>query len=299
MKTCKALKQSMKAVFSSYGMWMAVIASAFLFLTATLVTDGEGRRYSALQVLFLIRGEWGTQFQSFEVLNLSAIRTVGQSAYLAMFLPVVAAFPGIPFLLDELKSGMSRYSIHRSGRYQHYLGHVLAVWLCGGLAVMFGYILAAVPVLAVFPHPGEMQQMLEPVLFDMVVFGNNSLAWLYSILGDVGLLLSFGLDMFFYGAFFSLPAILFVGFLRNKYLVLCFPMILLFFYDTVWKKIYNYYRMAWDQEMLMKIDSWASNSLSSAATMPTVGKWLWILAGLLVTAVLYCILMGRRLDCGA
>ena len=174
MKTCKALKQSMKAVFSSYGMWMAVIASAFLFLTATLVTDGEGRRYSALQVLFLIRGEWGTQFQSFEVLNLSAIRTVGQSAYLAMFLPVVAAFPGIPFLLDELKSGMSRYSIHRSGRYQHYLGHVLAVWLCGGLAVMFGYILAAVPVLAVFPHPGEMQQMLEPVL--------EIIPWLGSIL---------------------------------------------------------------------------------------------------------------------
>lgn len=299
MKTWRALKESSKAILGGYGMWMAVAASAFLFLTATVAVDGGGRSYSALQALFLVRGEWGQENMSLSLLNLSGIRTLEQSAYLLTFLPAVAAFPGVPFLLDERKSGMGRYAVSRSGRLPHYIGQVLAVWLCGGLAVLLGYLIAAVPVLIVFFHTGEMAELQDPELFELVVMSQNTFSGLYPALGDVAFLLSYAVDMFLYGAFFSLPAVVMAGILRNKYLVLCFPVILLFFYNTVWKKIFQYYFTLQDDRMIEIVGNWESSLLGSAATVPTLGKWMWIVLGLGITAVLYSFLMERRLDCGA
>lgn len=294
MKLFRSWREAMKMILSGYNMWIAVAASMVLAFTGTCFADQSGRAYSVFETMVFILGGTEITLQPWDVFRLSGLGYLKQANYLAMFLPIIAAFPAVPALLDEVRSGASRYFIHRSGRIGHYLGRVLAIWMSGGLAVMTGYLLAAVPVYLVFFSGAQLQGLAEAAPF------YTGLGQILSpVLGEAGVLLSYALDMFFYGAFFALPACLLSGAVRNKYLVLCIPMILRFIYDTIQKKYVRAFWTEGNMEMLSRAESWGSEMLGSAASSPSLGKWLWILAGLAVTAVLYCLMMERRLDAGA
>ena len=68
----------------------------------------------------------------------------GMSGYMAMFLPIIAAFPFMTAFCAERNGGSMRFNITRTGGLRYYLSKFCSAFLCGGSAVLFGYIIFGV-----------------------------------------------------------------------------------------------------------------------------------------------------------
>ena len=74
-------------------------------------------------------GQDGTQIE-YIMPDALQLTSSASSQYLDTFLPVIAAFPAVPLLLDAQKSGYSRFCLLRAGRAPWLCGQLLAGWFC-------------------------------------------------------------------------------------------------------------------------------------------------------------------------
>ena len=276
-------------IFSSSGLWLAAATAFLLFLISPATVTQTGATVSIIQVLVVCVSQKDIANIGFVMPSAVNIIANAGSQYIATFLPVLAAFPSIPLLLEMQKSGFGRFAIMRQSKNSYLCSCIIAGWISGGMVMLIGYVGMALPVYLLLPA-GD----IPPEFF----VSNSPLEGLVGILGTGTVIIGQAINQFFYGAFFALPALFLVHRLHNRYLVLCIPVLLRFLYDTLMTRPYREQLQIGNFEKAQWFANWFSTSLSTAVTQPNMWVWLWLLGGLGIVLVLNCIFAGFEVDIG-
>lgn len=293
----KILRTELEKIIMGSGFWLCIFCTFLLCLTADVYEDIQtGRKYSAAEAVITfseseMAEEW--RFCSREVIG----RGIG--GWLPFFLPIAAAFPGIPLLCDEYRTKYVRYEIQRAGKRTFYAARLAAVFLGGALAVTAGYALFSLAACLVFPKPLE----LSPVALQNYQFmagGSEALSgipflrYVLKILGCV----------FLAGGLSALPAAVLTGLSLNKYIVLCVPFFLKYGLLQICLGL---------EQSEFFLSGEAPGWLTEATAMinpdrllylfqyPGAHLWktlAWCLILIVFYSGCYLILQKRRLDCG-
>ena len=281
------LKMIFCMIFSSSGLWLAAATAFLLFLISTVTQAGA--TVSIIQVLVVCVSQKDIANIGFVMPSAVNIIANAGSQYIATFLPVLAAFPSVPLLLEMQKSGFGRFAIMRQSKNSYLCSCIIAGWISGGMVMLIGYVGMALPVYLLLPA-GD----IPPEVF----VSNSPLEGLVGILGTGTVIIGQAINQFFYGAFFALPALFLVRRLHNRYLVLCIPVLLRFLYDTLMTRPYREQLQIGNFEKAQWFANWFSTSLSTAVTQPNMWVWLWLLGGSGIVLVLNCIFAGFEVDIG-
>lgn len=276
-------------IFSSSGLWLAAATAFLLFLISPATVTQTGATVSIIQVLVVCVSQKDIANIGFVMPSAVNIIANAGSQYIATFLPVLAAFPSVPLLLEMQKSGFGRFAIMRQSKNSYLCSCIIAGWISGGMVMLIGYVGMALPVYLLLPA-GD----IPPEVF----VSNSPLEGLVGILGTGTVIIGQAINQFFYGAFFALPALFLVRRLHNRYLVLCIPVLLRFLYDTLMTRPYREQLQIGNFEKAQWFANWFSTSLSTAVTQPNMWVWLWLLGGLGIVLVLNCIFAGFEVDIG-
>ena len=283
------LKMIFCMIFSSSGLWLAAATAFLLFLISPATVTQTGATVSIIQVLVVCVSQKDIANIGFVMPSAVNIIANAGSQYIATFLPVLAAFPSVPLLLEMQKSGFGRFAIMRQSKNSYLCSCIIAGWISGGMVMLIGYVGMALPVYLLLPA-GD----IPPEVF----VSNSPLEGLVGILGTGTVIIGQAINQFFYGAFFALPALFLVRRLHNRYLVLCIPVLLRFLYDTLMTCPYREQLQIGNFEKAQWFANWFSTSLSTAVTQPNMWVWLWLLGGLGIVLVLNCIFAGFEVDIG-
>lgn len=283
------LKMIFCMIFSSSGLWLAAATAFLLFLISPATVTQTGATVSIIQVLVVCVSQKDIANIGFVMPSAVNIIANAGSQYIATFLPVLAAFPSVPLLLEMQKSGFGRFAIMRQSKNSYLCSCIIAGWISGGMVMLIGYVGMALPVYLLLPA-GD----IPPEVF----VSNSPLEGLVGILGTGTVIIGQAINQFFYGAFFALPALFLVRRLHNRYLVLCIPVLLRFLYDTLMTRPYREQLQIGNFEKAQWFANWFSTSLSTAVTQPNMWVWLWLLGGLGIVLVLNCIFAGFEVDIG-
>ena len=283
------LKMIFCMIFSSSGLWLAAATAFLLFLISPATVTQTGATVSIIQVLVVCVSQ--KDIANIGFVMPSAVNIIANAGpqYIATFLPVLAAFPSVPLLLEMQKSGFGRFAIMRQSKNSYLCSCIIAGWISGGMVMLIGYVGMALPVYLLLPA-GD----IPPEVF----VSNSPLEGLVGILGTGTVIIGQAINQFFYGAFFALPALFLVRRLHNRYLVLCIPVLLRFLYDTLMTRPYREQLQIGNFEKAQWFANWFSISLSTAVTQPNMWVWLWLLGGLGIVLVLNCIFAGFEVDIG-
>ena len=283
------LKMIFCMIFSSSGLWLAAATAFLLFLISPATVTQTGATVSIIQVLVVCVSQKDIANIGFVMPSAVNIIANAGSQYIATFLPVLAAFPSVPLLLEMQKSGFGRFAIMRQSKNSYLCSCIIAGWISGGMVMLIGYVGMALPVYLLLPA-GD----IPPEVF----VSNSPLEGLVGILGTRTVIIGQAINQFFYGAFFALPALFLVRRLHNRYLVLCIPVLLRFLYDTLMTRPYREQLQIGNFEKAQWFAHWFSTRLSTAVTQPNMWVWLWLLGGLGIVLVLNCIFAGFEVDIG-
>ena len=285
LKTSHVLRQDFSRVVFSYRFLLCVLIVAGLCFTTPIYTEHDtGKEYNVLLVLAGF-----SRKQIWDDLGLTFYRVVMNSAssYLTLFIPIVAAFPFITAFCTERNSGNLRLTLFRSGRARYCVSKFLTCAASGGLAVMFGYLLYGAVIFPLFP-------------LQLPTVGYAAAGATISAAGMVTGILRNALGMFLYGAASSLPAFLFSAFIKNRYIIICLPFMLIYAAQSAVSKIItgalsgNYYEsVQWMEEL--------SPLSIQKIPFPRPDTWISILINLAVCAAAFLTFfeaIKRKCDCG-
>lgn len=198
----------------NYGFFMCIIITAILCFTSEIYIDPiTGQEYSVIAVI--------TNMNQFSSDELTAVNILHDSVspYITIFLPVISSIPFISVFCSERISGNMRFIISRISRYKYYISKFISAAFSGGFSVMLGFILYSSIILLMFEN------------------NSCSITELLKIYAGMGI----------YGMFSVAPAFFISSFVKNKYIICCFPFILMHFYYTFLSKI---------QDILISNDKW-------------------------------------------
>ncbi len=297
MKTLRYCKVSLQKVLTSPGFYLCVLFTVILCFTAEAYIDYvENRTYSVFGVWLAFSGEemlTNTGMSAYQMLS----KAMG--GWLATFIPIVAAFPFLPLLCDESTSKNVRYSVHRGTKASFVAGRFLTAMFSGGLAVLCGFALFAGAVYLMFPNIGA----YVPELRETAEWWIAGTYPLFSKCGYPYLVALDFIEMFLYGAFFAVPALLVSAILKNKYFVLCIP----FFFKYLVNYIYTGAKIK-AYESFGTVDESVFTVLSvtdpdALGNLFSYGDTLWgnvllHVVLLLFLFLLYHIAMNRRVEFG-
>lgn len=297
MKTLRYCKVSLQKVLTSPGFYLCVLFTVILCFTAEAYTDYTEREvYSVLGVWLRFSREemlMNTEMSAYEMLS----KVTG--GWMTTFVPIVAAFPFLPLLCDESTSKSIRYSVHRGTKASFVTGRFLTAMFSGGLAVLCGFALFAGAVYLMFPnistYAPEMQEQAEWWLTGTYP--------LFSKFGYPYLVLQDFIELFLYGAFFAIPALVVSAFLKNKYFVLCIPFFFKYLVNYVFAsvkiKAYESYGTV-DESVFTMLSATDPDALGDLFNYGETFWWNLLLhvVLLLFAYLMYTIVMNRRVDFG-
>ncbi len=297
MRTLRYCWVNLRKVFTSPGFYLCILFTLILCFTAEAYTDyTENKVYSVF-------GLW-LSFSEEEMLthvDMSAYEMIRKATggWLATFLPIVAAFPLLLILCDESTSKNLRYSVHRETKASFLVGRFLTAMVSGGLAALCGFALFTGAVYLMFPSIGA----YAPEVRESAEWWIEGTYPLFPKLGYPYLVALDAMEMFLYGAFYAVPALLVSAFLKNKYFVLCIPFFLKYLVDYVYAgteiKAYESFGTV-DERVFTVLKLTDPDALESLFSYRETLWWILLLhVGLLLLAFLfYRITMNRRVDFG-
>lgn len=225
MKFIHTLWQDIKKTLLNYSFLVCIIITAALCFTATVYTDmNTGRSYMVIDAIREYDTADYLKNDSFGFVNVFGC---AMSGYLAMFLPILAAFPFIPNFCSERNSGLIRLTIFRTGKYRYYFSKFISALVGGGLAVMLGYLIFGLITVCIFPMPSEFP--VDPFMVEAGFEPMDSLAVLRNCTNGL-------LGSFIYGAVSTVPAFFFASFIKNRYVITCLPFMLTYIFSTALTK---------------------------------------------------------------
>jgi len=133
------------------------------------------------------------------------------SIFMAMFMPILVIFPFLNVFWNEKMTNNYLFRQARIGVRKYIVGSMAEAVLSSGLLAVLGRFLYEGILFVIFTSMGKM-----PILSQIVP-----------------LLLRKGIRFFFYGCLVCIPVLFFTALLKNRYIILCMPFILIYLYDLL------------------------------------------------------------------
>jgi len=253
-----------KTIFS-YGFILCIVITCLLCFTSSVYIDGlTGKEYSAFEVIANKSEPVFSLFTSSSLLHASV------SPYLTIFIPILSSLPFVTGFCVERLDGNMRFVITRNGKYIYYISKYISAVFSGGIAVMIGFILYSAVI--------------------CFVFSNESLS--------VTELIKMYAGMGIYGIISVLPAFFLSAFIKNKYMICCFPFIFMHFYYTTVSKVQDFFDSRHRWEIVMKMYFLYPSNIKEV--LFDFNSEIIIYHAVLAVAALagFTVIMNRRLDYG-
>lgn len=298
MKLLWSIKVNLRRAICSVRFLCCVFAVFVMWFTNVIGTDHQTMDKLTIPAV-LLRPELIRQdvhYCAFQVF------TAGSPMWVSMFTPVLAAFAYVPLLCDERRSQLSRLLITRQGKLRYAFGHVCGAMLTGGMTMLCGYTLFGGVVAVLFPSLHEydsatVSAFLEEKLWQYPQsFSENLHAGQFAPVIFIKCI-----EMFLYGAFSSIPALICSAFTHNKYTVLCMP----FFASYSWNQLNTRLtaKIVLSDMVHQGLGRFLIISMPSAmlSSLENMAAQILILHGsfTLLLIIIFIIITERRRDCGA
>ncbi len=264
-KSAYSIVIEIKKTLFSYGFILCMIITALLCFTSEIYIDSvTGREYSVIEIMadkskFLSYG-----FRSVDILHNSV------SPYLTIFIPVLSSISFVTAFCAERISGNMRFVISRNGKYAYYISKFVSAAISGGMAVMLGFVLYSIIICISFS--GE----------------NLFAAELLKMYAGMGI----------YGIISVIPAFFISSFIKNKYMICCFPFIFMHFYYTSISKIQDIFNSYNRYDITAKMSFLFPNELKEIFFNFNIWTIIYNAALLIAAFIGFAIIMNRRLDYG-
>lgn len=300
MSEWRAFKKNSICILNGTNFYLSIALSAILYLTAGIADGRQGESFSAIQLMADYQNCMNALTDPSMTKGIWLISRMLMAEYLSMFLPIVAAFPAIPFFIDERRSGFQRFAISRCDRISYAIAQILSAGIFGGLAVMLGFCVSAGIVLARIPDPSAATGVaLDFDMYSQAFSAGAGMRLLRDWAGEPGIYIGFALDTFLYAGFFSLPGAVLACFLNNSYLDMCIPMVFVYLYDTLLKKASSGAMVSGDIQTSDRLTGMLSTSLRQTISMWTVPKMICMISGLVAACALGVWRQYKKIDSGA
>ncbi len=291
MSVVRNIKINFYKILTGYGFYVCIVFTFILCVSSTVYYDSaKAEEYSFMQAVFQFDKEF---MLSESGLSAYSVMEKGAGTWLSMFIPIVAAFSFVPIVCDEFEAKSVRFMVFRTKKISYYISKFLTACICGGLAVMIGFILFLIVDFACFPgiqeYNAEIQEMLlEEMLVRYPVYEEGEAA---------AVITERLVYVFLYGVLYTAPATVLTSIIRNKYIVLCIPFFLKYGISTL------AYKLSERLESMSQIQIYST--LHPDAMLSLYGEWetkkyaIYYTMGLvIISCCLYIFLNGRRLDSG-
>lgn len=253
-----------KTVFS-YGFILCIVITCLLCFTSSVYADSfTGKEYSTFEIIANKSKSVFSSFTSSRLLHTSV------SPYLTLFIPVLSSLPFVTGFCAERLGGNIRFVITRIGKYKYCVSKFGSAVISGGTAVMVGFMLYSAAICCLFSNEGLSASELIKMYIGMGVYGMISV----------------------------LPAFFLSAFIKNKYMICCFPFIFMHFYYTSVSKVQDIFnaRDRWD--IVFKMSFLYPSNIKEI--LFDVNADIIIYHAVLAVAAFagFTVIMNRRLDYG-
>ncbi len=280
--------------------WLCAAMTAVICFASELCFDNDLNRYILIYEAFGNKDIWltDTSYSAYNVFNR------GCGVWFTMFAPIIAALPYVTAICEERVSQSIRYSISRIGKIRYSIGCVLSAFLTGGLVMTVGYAFFGVVCAAIFPAMNEysatdiasFEQMFRIVQADFTI------SW-YDKIGLAAPVFILIFQMFLYGGLFALPALVICAFVKNKYIVICLPFFISYFWTQLNQRLQSLAYADFENinEKLGKIMSISNpHAMLYISTYSSNTKWVVLINfGLAaIFGMIFVVAILRRVDCG-
>ncbi len=214
MSFVRNVKINFYKILTGYGFYLCMLFTIALCFSAYIYTAENGDRYSVFTVLKSFDRETmlsNENFSSFEVMHQST------QGWLPMFIPIISSFAFIPLVCDEYEAKSVRMEIFRSSKLSYNLAKFFSACVCGGLAVMLGFMIFTAVEWQLFPSISDYSPNIRGAYIEMLRYSDP-----FADRMALSVICKFG-ELFLYGALCAVPSIMLTSFVRNKYLVMCIP----------------------------------------------------------------------------
>ena len=163
--------------------------------------------------------------------------------------------------------------------------------MCGGSAVLFGYIIFGVIVRIIFPSLSQYELSADDLSFVLV---NNK----NELIG----VLRYMLSAFLYGAISTMPALFISSFCKNPYLITCVPFMVTYMWQVTVQKLIANSMMKEDFDRASILENFYPNSIMNLSYYTAFADTKYILFfnfGIILLSVIgFIVIMNMRLDKG-
>lgn len=199
----RSLTISFKKIFTSSGFYLCIAMTLVLLFTAEVYFDfNTQNRYSVIRVLTDFSSEEIAKHYEFYDL---IIMNKARGGWLTLFVPIIASFCFVPQMCAESDGNAVRFQIFRTSKNKYYISRFFSGVISGGLALAIGYAVFCAAVCFLFPSASQLNANEMEMYAGSFRFSEALLS------------------MFFYGIFWSVPAMFCTSVLKNKYLIMCIP----------------------------------------------------------------------------
>lgn len=262
----RVLKNDLKKIVLNHSFILSTIMTFILCFTAVVYVDGSGKEISVFEILI------NPEKYNYVQLNCTSILRDSLSPYLTIFLPVLTAIPFAFSFCSERNSGNIRMTISRNRKLTYYTAKFLSALISGGVLVLAAFIVYSIVICAIFSSENN----VVPILFQQ--YGG----------------------VFLYGTVSVIPALTLSSFIKNKYIICCFPFILMHFYYTILSRISSKLIQDGNYKAMMSMDFLYPSNLKSIFVQGSEINFLYLIYALevIIAFVFYVIVLNRRLDYG-
>lgn len=278
----RGLVISFRKIITSRGFWLCVIMTVLLLFAAEVHTDSSTQnRYSVIRALMDFSAE--ELAEEFEFCNIMVVH-YSRNGWFMLFTPIISAFCFVPLMTEEREKNAVRFQIFRTSKLKHYIAEFFAGVISAGTATAFGYGVFSAIVYPLFPSVSEMSEFAKNML-EGTAFNFPKLL----------------LEMWCYGAFWSVPAMLLTSVLRNKYLIMCIPFFIKYGLTQTYQKITQniYAGELQDAKMLRILSAVNPDGIIGINEFNRVSVIILFLISALILFAVYLMISMKRSDCGA
>ena len=218
----------------------------------------SGKEYSLWDLFF--EGQMRQIFLENDI-TFESLITNPISIFMAMFMPILVIFPFLNVFWNEKMTNNYLFRQARIGVRKYIVGSMAEAVLSSGLLAVLGRFLYEGILFVIFTSMGKMPIFLQ----------------------IVPLLLRKGIRFFFYGCLVCIPVLFFTALLKNRYIILCMPFILIYLYDLLLR---NRNIAIWETTGILYYP-WKQY-------LVTAGVWMAV-AALVLMIGCYCLIKRRLL----
>lgn len=226
----KIINVTLKKIISDKNFWICSIITFLLCFTA--IKGYDDRTGDDLNIWhYFVHKDYDYLKSDISYCAYMFAATKGGN-WLSLFVPMISSLSFVNVLCDDKSSNYIRYEIYRSGYFKFKFAQFISITLSSGVCISIGYIAFVLFSILYFPHLSEYTYEVKESFisycnfstFAKLLLNNFGIPVLYFLLI---------IENFFYGYVSALPALIVKSYTNNKYLIVCIPFLLNYFFTQL------------------------------------------------------------------